>query len=173
MAGDNRYHSIFGAVSGCVAVNASDLAPVLVAFDASIVTTRKTIKAEDFFGVNGIKTTVLDDDELVKEVQIPTPTSGTKSAFVKFALRKAIDFPIVNCAAVINDSSARICLNGVYNLPYRTTAAEEAIAGQTINEASAEVAGEAAVADSAPLEKSKYKIQIAKTMVKRAILACG
>ncbi len=144
----------------------------MIALDAKIKTTKKVIEAEKFFAVNGYRTTVLDTDEIVTEVQVPAPAAGTRSAFVKFALRKSIDFPIVNCAAVINDKAARICLNALFNLPYRATAAEEAITGKTINEANAEAAGEAAMSGAKPLATNKYKVQIAKVMVKRAILAC-
>ena len=174
-AGDNRYHSIFSGVLACMAVNPSDTAPALVVLDAKIVTSAgRTINAEDFWAAdNGIKSTVLDDDEIVTEIQVPTPASGVKSAFVKFALRKSIDFPIVNCAAAIGGGAARICLNAVFNNPYRPTASEEAIAGQTINEASAEAAGVAAASGSMELTMNKYKIQIAKGMVKKAILACA
>ena len=38
MTGDNRYHSIFGAVNRCIAVNISDTAPALIALDAKVVT---------------------------------------------------------------------------------------------------------------------------------------
>lgn len=171
MMGDNIYHSIFGGVAGCVAVNPSDTAPALVALDATIVTSKREIAAEDFWDVKIPKSTVLDDDEIVTEIQVPA-FSG-KSAFIKFALRTEIDFPIVNCAAAIDGSSARICLNAVYNKPYRATGAEDAIAGKTIDEANAEAAGAAATTGSMALAMNKYKIQIAKTMVKRAILACA
>jgi CO/xanthine dehydrogenase FAD-binding subunit len=122
--------------------------------------------------VKGYRTTVLEDDEIVTEIQLPAPPSGSKSAFIKFALRKSIDFPIVNCAAMINGRTARICLNGVFNKPHRAKAAEEAIAGKPIDEINAEAAGEAAVSDAVVLEANRYKVQIAKVMVKRAILAC-
>ena len=173
LLGDNRYHSIFGAMNGCVAVNPSDVAPALIVLDASVVTSERTIAIEDFFTMDGEKTTVLGDNEVVTEIQVPTPASGTKSAFVKFALRKSFDFPIVNCAAAISSTAAKICLNGVYNVPRRATEAEDAIAGQTINEANAEAAGEAAVADASALPNNKYMIQIAKVMIKKAILACA
>jgi CO/xanthine dehydrogenase FAD-binding subunit len=45
------------------------------------------------------------------------------------------------------------------------------MAGKPVNEANAEAAGAAAVADAKPLPATKYKVQIAKTLVKRAILA--
>jgi xanthine dehydrogenase YagS FAD-binding subunit len=173
LLGDNRYHSIFGAIDGCVAVNVSDIAPALIALDAEVVTSKRNIAIENFFAVNGVSSTVLDGDEIITEIQVPTPSAGTKTAFLKFAIRKAIDFPIVNCAVSINGASARICLNGVHNNPYRATAAEDVIAGQEINESNAEAAGEAAIASASALPKNKYMIQIAKTLVKRAILSCA
>ena len=72
---------------------------------------------------------------------------------------------------VMNQLQA-IALNGVAPKPYRATKAEAAIAGKPINDANADAAGLAAVADAAPLPSSKYKVQIAKTLVKRALLAC-
>jgi xanthine dehydrogenase YagS FAD-binding subunit len=175
MAGDNRYHSIFGAVKACVAVNPSDTAPALVALNAKIVTTKQTIDAENFWDVAIPGSTVLAADEIVKEIQIPTPASGVKTAFIKVAIRKSIDFPIVNCAASIGGGDARICLNAVYNKPYRATKAEDAIKGKTIDATNAEAAGAAAVSNAMvlPGNYQQYKVQIAKAMVKRAILACA
>ncbi len=177
MAGDNRYHSIFGAIGACVAVNPSDTAPALVALNATIITNKREIAADDFWKVAIPGSTTLEDDEIVTEIQIPEPAG--KSTFLKFAMRSSIDFPIVNCAAMVGGGEASICLNAVYNMPLRATAAEETIAGQTINEAAADAAAEAAVSDASgfPANGSnpgnKYKIKIAKALVKRAILACA
>jgi xanthine dehydrogenase YagS FAD-binding subunit len=179
MAGDNRYHSIFGAIKACLAVNPSDTAPALVALNARIVTTRQTIDAGNFWDFAVPGSTVLTSDEIVKEIQIPTPANGVKSAFIKFAIRKSIDFPVVNCAAAIGDGDARICLNAVYNKPYRCTDAEDSIKGKVIDDSSAENAATAAVAKAIGMSSNdsnpgnKYKIQIAKALVKRAILACA
>jgi xanthine dehydrogenase YagS FAD-binding subunit len=173
MAGENRYHSIFGGVSACMAVNPSDTAPALVALNARIVTSRRTINAEEFWAVKIPRSTILDNDEIITEVQVPAPASGVNSAFVKFALRSSIDFPIVNCAAAIGGGTARICLNAVYNKPYRATKAEEFIAGKTIDVASAQSASTAAVTGAKALTMNKWKIQVAAGMVKKAILACA
>jgi NADPH-dependent glutamate synthase beta subunit-like oxidoreductase/CO/xanthine dehydrogenase FAD-binding subunit len=161
----------------CVAVNSSDIAPALIALDARIKTTKRVIEAEKFFTVDKEKTTVLSDDEIVTEIQVPIPNIGTKSKFIKFALRKSIDFPVINCASAIESEegvvkSAKICLNAVYNTPYRATKAEELIIGKMIDESTAEVVGNAAIAGACPLTKNKYKAQIAKTLVKRTVLAC-
>jgi len=178
--GDNRYHSIFGgSVSGgCFAVHPSDTAPALIALDAKIKTSSRTIDAENFFEVKPVKTTVLKADEIVTEIQIPAPSGTTRSAFLKFALRKSIDFPIVNCAAMItfkDDSitGARICLNAVHVIPYRTVQAEQIITGRKIDEALAEEAGKAAVSGAKPLEHNKYMVAVARTLVKRSILTCA
>jgi xanthine dehydrogenase YagS FAD-binding subunit len=71
---------------------------------------------------------------MVLEIEVPRPAAGVQAHFIKFAIRKSIDFPVVNCAAAIASEngvvrSARICLNSVYNLPYRVFAAEEYLAG--------------------------------------------
>lgn len=162
---------------GCVAANSSDIAPALVALDARIMTSKRVIKADEFFTVAGNSSTVLDTDEIVTEIEIPKTGSTTRGCFLKFAIRKSIDFPIVNCAVTISSEgdkvkSARICLNSVYTTPYRATGAEEYLVGKAINDATAEKAGAAAVVPACPLADSKYKVQIAKTLVKRAILAC-
>ena len=171
MMGDNRYHSIFGVVNKCIAVNISDTAPALIALNAKVVTTARTINAENFFDVKLPSNTVLAAGEVIKEIQVPTPPAGAKSAFLKFAIRKSIDFPIVNCAVMVGGGTSRIALNAVAPKPYRAVKAEAAIAGKPINESTAEAAGLAAVEDAKPLGATKYKVQIAKTLVKRALLS--
>lgn len=155
---------------GCYAVNPSDIAPSLIALGASVITNRRTIDAEEFFDVKISSNTVLGADEIITEIQIPVPASDVKSAFIKFAFRKSIDFPIVNCAVKVGDGSPRICLGAVAPTPYRAFDAESMIKGKPIDEALAEEAGAAAVIGAQTFEANKFKIQVAKTMVKRALL---
>jgi NADPH-dependent glutamate synthase beta subunit-like oxidoreductase/CO/xanthine dehydrogenase FAD-binding subunit len=163
---------------GCVAVNSSDIAPVLIALGAKIKTSRRVIEADEFFMVGVDQTTVLKDDEIVMEIQVPEQGGESHSKFIKLAIRKSIDFPIVNCAAAISAhdgvvNSVRICLNSVYNLPYRVCAAEEYMLGKTIGESNAEAAAEVGLQGAFSVVNNRYKIQIARALVKRAILACG
>ncbi|MFZ5570692.1 MAG: FAD binding domain-containing protein [Thermodesulfobacteriota bacterium] len=178
--GDNRYHSIFGGSveGGCYAVHPSDTAPAVLAMNAGIVTSKRIIPASEFFQVGVHHTTVLDRDEIVTAIRVPEPEPGTSSAFLKFALRKSIDFPIVNCAAVIRREKdavthVRIYLNAVSVVPRRALAAERALTGKAIDETSAEAAGKAAVAEAKPMEANAYMVTIAKALVQRTILACG
>ena len=155
----------------CYAVNPSDTAPVLIALGAKIVTTKRVFEAEDFFAVDILTNTKLDKDEIVTEIRIPEAKDGDKSVYKRFAFRKSIDFPVVNLAILRKaDGETRICLNAVAPVPYRAKGAEAAVSGKAITEESAEAAGEAAVAAAEPFEANKYKIQIAKTLVKRTLL---
>lgn len=177
LEGDDRYHSIFGGSveDGCIAVHPSDTAPALIALEARIQTSKRIVAARDFFRVGECKTTILDEDEIVTEIQVPLPLG--KSTFAKFALRKAIDFPIVNGAAMIAMSdgvvnAARICLNAVYVIPYPATLAEQTLIGKPLDEASAQAAAEAAVFNARPRHRNTFMVEIAKVLVKKMVLAC-
>jgi xanthine dehydrogenase YagS FAD-binding subunit len=179
LEGDKRYHSIFGASveQGCIAVHPSDTATALIALNARIKTTRRTVETENFFQVDVSKTTVLANDEFVTQILIPKPPATARGTYLKFALRKSIDFPIVSCAAMIstvNDrvETARICLNAVYVKPYRALKAEAYMIGKKIDEAHAKKAGEAVITDAKPLGDNDYMVQLAQVMIKRAIMAC-
>jgi CO/xanthine dehydrogenase FAD-binding subunit len=149
----------------------------LIALGAAVETSKRTVDAEDFFGAGVGKTTVLDSDEIVTAIRVPRPPDGARSAFSKFALRRSIDFAIVNCAAMITISGgdaigARICLNAVDFKPRRALEAEESIRGKFVDEEKAEAAGAAAVSGARPMSCNGYMVQIARTLVKRTILAC-
>jgi xanthine dehydrogenase YagS FAD-binding subunit len=178
--GDNRYHSIFGGTveQGCYAVHPSDTAPALTSLQARIKTNKRVLPLEDFFEIGVAKTTALAPDEIVLEIFIPEPEKGCKSAFLKFALRKSIDFPIVNCAAAVTIrdkkiEQARICLNAVHVKPYRPKAAEEALQNKALDEDSAALAGDLAVVEARPLKHNAYMVQITRALVKRTLLACA
>ncbi len=179
--GDNRYHSIFGpsVTGGCLAVHPSDTAPALIALDARVRTSRRTIALEDLFTVGVSATTVLEGDEIVLDFVIPRPAAGAKSAFTKFALRKTIDFPIINCAASIVTSEsdrigqARVCLNAVFVKPLRAVRAEESLVGQALDRDAADRAGREAVRNAKPVRHNAYLVSVARAAVERTVLACA
>ncbi|MCL2615446.1 MAG: FAD binding domain-containing protein [Dehalococcoidia bacterium] len=181
--GVNLYHSIFGADGGCLAVCPSDTAPALVALGAKIVTNKKPNgwDAEEFFEIKSDQINSLDRDEFVTEIKIPALPAGTKSVYKKFAFRRSFDFPLVGVAVAVTTSGstvsdASIVLGGVHNMPLRAASAESFIKGETITDTTAADAGTEAVKIArdtlSAYENPKvgYKIQIAKTLVKRALL---
>lgn len=161
---------------GCVAVNPSDLAVALMALGAKIKIVGskgfRVVPIENFFS---LPRGALAADELIAEIQVPRPPENAKQTFLKFRLRSSIDFPIVSVASlVIMDGEvckeARIVLGAVSPRPIRAIMAEQAIKGKAINIKTAEIAAEAAVAGAVPLNMNEYKVEITKTLVKRALL---
>jgi xanthine dehydrogenase YagS FAD-binding subunit len=66
--------------------------------------------------------------------------------------------------------SARVVLGAVAPVPWRSEDAERALVGKPLNEQTAMEAAEAAVRAAQPLNRNGYKVQIARTAVKRAIM---
>jgi xanthine dehydrogenase YagS FAD-binding subunit len=176
VSGDNRYHAILGG-KRCYAVCPSDTAVALAALDAQITIAgpkgeRRRMAVTGFFGTLG---NALKGDEMITEIEVPMVTGLSKQTFLKFTLRNPIDFAIVSVASVITVErglcvDARIVLGAVAPTPVRSTKAEEVIKGRPIDQNAAAEAAEEAVLGAMPLSMNAYKVEIAKTLVKRAIL---
>lgn len=179
LLGDNRYHSIFGAVGpkslACVAVNPSDLAVALTALDGKVLTTRRTVDAAAFFASNAMAPTVLEQDEIIQGIMVPKQPAGTRQRYCKFRLRATIDFAIVSVAAVVTTekgicTGARIALGAVAPASFRAHSAEKSLLGKQINQQSAAEAAELAAEGTRPLRMNAYKVEITKALVKQALL---
>jgi xanthine dehydrogenase YagS FAD-binding subunit len=181
--GDSRY---YGSIMGghlCLSNHPSDTAVALAALDAQVHVTSprgKQITAiTDFLPGHGwvdgrLQCHVLRADEIVTEIEIPF--RPTHSAYVKFALRKSWDFAIASAAvsAVIQDgilNDVRIVLGGVATFPYRSREAEDLLRSKQISEAGAAAAAEAALQSAKPLKMNSYKVELSKTLVRRALLS--
>jgi len=173
--GDNRYHAILEG-KRCFAVCPSDMAVALTALDAKIKVVRlenvRTVLVKDFFET---LRNVLGPDEIVTEIQVPRPPERAKQTFLKFRLRKSVDFAIASVGSMITVEEgackdARIILGAVAPTPVRSKEAENTIKGKAIEETTADEAAEAAMTGAKPLSMNAYKIEITKTLIKRAIL---
>jgi xanthine dehydrogenase YagS FAD-binding subunit len=179
--GENRYHAIFGG-GPAYFVSASSFGPALIALDAKVkIASAKGVRdvaAKDFFVMpssNTDRETAIQPGEIVTEIVIPT---GMKNATYEVRERDGLDWPLAaaSVALKMNGSSvasAKIVLGHVAPTPWAVAAAEAAIAGKSIDEASAEAAGMAAIQGARPLSQNDYKVQLAKVCVKRALLAAA
>ena len=163
---------------GCVAVSPSDLAPALVALDAAVKTTKRVLRAEEFFSAAKTASTVLEPGELLEEVRLPAPAPGSRQAFMKFRIRKSIDFPVVDVAVVVEFEAgkitdARVVLGAVAPTPLRARASEAYLLGRELSEETAAEAAALAVAGCIPLGHNQYKISVVRALIKRAILAAA
>jgi xanthine dehydrogenase YagS FAD-binding subunit len=117
---------------------------------------------------------VLAADELLTHVILPAP-GNVKSGHYEVRYKTSHDWPIAFATVLLtmNGStvgSARVVMGAVAPVPWRSQPAEQALAGKAITEETANAAAEAALRDARPLSQNGYKIQVAKTAVKRAIL---
>jgi|TARA_B110001454_G_scaffold30386_1_gene29661 xanthine dehydrogenase YagS FAD-binding subunit len=178
--GLNREHALFGA-SRCVAVSPSDTAPALVALDATMVVAsssrERLIPAQDFFvgpERDIVNMTVLNDDEILTAVRIPSTWANAEFYFEKVADRNVWDFALVNIAAAFKVSGgsiedARIVCGAVECTPRRLESVESAIRGQQRSEELAASAGEMATEGARPLNYNHFKVPLMQNLVKRAI----
>jgi xanthine dehydrogenase YagS FAD-binding subunit len=178
VAGDNRYHAIMGGEK-CYAVCPSDAAIALAALDATVIVQtlegERSVALEDFYDVLGPR---LKPGEIMTRIRIPPPPAEARQTFLKFRLREAVDFAVASVGVCLSLKAgvcqdARIVLGAVAPTPVLATAAVKTINGKPINEATAQRAAEAAVADAKPLSRNAYKVEITKTLVKRALLSLG
>jgi xanthine dehydrogenase YagS FAD-binding subunit len=117
---------------------------------------------------------VLQPDELLTHVILPPPGS-VKHGHYEVRYKASHDWPIAFATVLLtmNGSTvqgARVVMGAVAPVPWRSQAAEQALAGKTITPETAAAAADAALRGAAPLSQNAYKIQVAKAAVERAIL---
>lgn len=161
---------------GCYAVSPSDISPVLVMAGADIVTTERTLTAEELFTKKLTVQDILTPGELVKEIRVPK-RSG-QMHYDKKRVRNAIDFAIVSLAScldvkdnVIQD--ARLVFGGVAPVPLRVKHVEEFLKGKAVTEETADQAAGLAVGGASPMGKNEYKLFMMKDLMRSAVLRAG
>ncbi len=182
--GQNKYSVIFDE-SPCVAVHPSDLAPALIALDATVTlrgsSNTSTIPIADFFAPPSAERRTdhhLEPAELIVEIQVPAQLQGSRGVYLKMMDRQAWAFALVSAAAqmTLKDGiveRVRLALGGVANVPWRMHVAEALLEGHAFTpEAAAEVATQA-VADATPLAHNTYKVPLARELARRALLAAA
>ena len=181
--GENQYHAIFGNDGPSHIVHPSSLAVPFVAYGARFRVLgpngEREVAAADYFTLptlqNVLKENVLDDEDILTHVILPRP-GIVRHGHYEVRYKASHDWPLAFTTVVLtmsgqnNIASARVVLGAVAPIPWRSKAAEAALAGKPLNEQTAIAAGEAAVAEAKPMSGNAYKVQIAKTAVKRAIM---
>jgi xanthine dehydrogenase YagS FAD-binding subunit len=179
--GENQFHAIFGEGPSYI-VHPSSLAVPFVAHDATFRLLgprgERLIKAAEYFTMptreNVQRENVLEPDELLTHVILPAP-GGVKSGHYEVRFKTSHDWPIAFATVLLSMSGstvqgARVVMGAVAPVPWRSQAAEKALAGKRITPETAVAAAEAALIGAEPLSRNAYKVQVAKTAVERAIL---
>ena len=179
--GENQFHAIFGSGPSFI-VHPSSLAVPSVAYGATFrllgPNGERMVPAAEYFTMPTLQNVqtenVLASNELLTHVILPPP-GPVKSGHYEVRYKESHDWPIAFATVLLTMNgdavrAARVVMGAVAPVPWRAQAAEAALVGKPINEATAAAAADAALRDARPLSQNAYKIQIAKTAVKRAIL---
>jgi xanthine dehydrogenase YagS FAD-binding subunit len=178
--GENQYHAIFGD-GPCHIIHPSSLAVPAMALGAKFRVVgpggEREIAAEQYFVMpdkNLFGETVLQPNELLTHVILPAPGSS-KSATYEVRYKQSHDWPLGAASAVLDMNGttvrgARIVMGAVAPIPWRVQSAERALVGKAVTEQTAMAAADAAIQGAKPMTQNAYKVQIARTAVKRAIM---
>jgi xanthine dehydrogenase YagS FAD-binding subunit len=182
--GDNRYHAILGNAGPAYFVNPSSLAPALISLGATARVFgpkgSRDVPLEKFFltpSSNDEREYDVKPNEILTEIIVPAAT-GVRNATYEVRQKEALDWPLAAASVAVRMSggqvkSARVVLGHVAPIPWLSAEAEQALVGKAITEETAEAAGVAAVQGAKSFGGNKYKIQLARVSVKRALLAAA
>jgi xanthine dehydrogenase YagS FAD-binding subunit len=181
--GNNRYHAIFGNAGPAKFVNASRVAPALIALEARVRVIgprpddESLLPLEFFYRTprdEGQRENVLLPNQLLTHILLP-PADGVLSATYEVRQSEGPDYPLAAAAAALRMEGgmvrdAHIVLGQVAPVPWVSADAVRSLIGLPVTEETAQAAGDAAVASATPLSENRYKVQLARVAVKRAIL---
>lgn len=182
--GDNRFHAILGNDGPACFVTPSTVAPLLVALGTQVAVLgpqgERRMDLESFFRIpqkEGEREHDLAPGEIVTEIVVP-PATGLRVASYEVRQRETLDWSLATASVVLamdgdRVSRARVVLGQVAPVPWTAKAAEALLVGRTLDRATAEKAGEAAIEGAKPLSRNRYKVQLARVAVKRALLAAA
>lgn len=189
IGGYNRIHAILGAdgnsasdnAKACIATNPSDMNVALSALDAVVQVQgpsgNRTIPLLDFHRLPGNepqRDTVLEPNELIVAIDLPTPKLAGKSHYLKVRDRASYAFALVSVAArmaVENGTirEVRLALGGVAHKPWRKPDVEAQLVGKSATEATFREAARQLLAGAKPHEHNAFKIQLAENAIVRAL----
>jgi xanthine dehydrogenase YagS FAD-binding subunit len=147
--GLHNEHAIFGN-DFCASAHPSDLAAALLALRATLRTNRRELPLAELYRLpteDDRATTTLEDGELILELEHDRPLAST---YLKAMDRRRYAFAIVGVAAARYERETRLALAGVAPVPWA-------------------VEGERELQHAKPLPGNAYKLDIAKTLVRRAL----
>ena len=118
--------------------------------------------------------TVLKPGQLVSHIRLPSPERQVSGTYEVLQMQ-GLDWPLAAAAATVDLDGelvreSRIVLGHVAPMPWVAHEASQSLVGLPVNEETAGRAGDIAVASATPLSGNAYKVQLARTAVKRAVL---
>ncbi len=179
--GENQFHCIFGGGGTCFIVHPSDTAPALVALNATARLAgprgSRDVPLEKFFVLPEVdvqRETVLARGEIVTEIRIPPPVSGTRSSYRKVRARRSWDFALAGVAMALRFDrkrviDGRVVLSGAAPIPWRSKEVEQIVRGKELTVDVIAAAAKAVTSGAEPLEKNGYKLALFQGMIEEEL----
>lgn len=160
----------------CVAAHSADGATALCALGAELEIagpdgSRRTVSIDTFFTSDGVWNRRMARDELLVAIRLPALAAGTRAAFRKLRIRRSIDFPLANVAAVgsFDDdgtvTSFRLYVSGMGSYPRRVGKVEEIVLGGELTREKVEAVAEQAFRQCHPLANITVDAEWRRAMV--------
>lgn len=159
----------------CLAVQSSDLAPVLIALDAQVqlvgVRGERWLSASDLYQNDGIHYLRKAPDEILSAVRLP-PSQQIRANYQKLRRRGSFDFPILSVAVAVQQAEdgiccdARLVVGAIASAPIRVAAAEAVLRGKQIDEEVIAEAAEHIYQAAKPLDNTDMTLSYRKQMVR-------
>jgi len=156
-----------GTIGGSLANNdpAADYPAAALGLGATIKTTARTIKADDFF--TGMFETALEDGEIITEVAFPVPE---KAAYMKFP-NPASRYAMVGVFVAKTKAGVRVAVTGAASSVFRESAMEAALAKSFTPDAVANIKVSPANLNADLHGTAEYRAHLVTVMAKRAVAA--
>ena len=156
-----------GTIGGSIANNdpAADYPSAVVALNATVVTNKRKITADDFF--KGMFETALQPGEIITAVQFPIPE---KSAYMKFP-NPASRYAIVGVYVAKTGSGTRVAVTGAGPCVFRQKDMEAALAKSFAPDAVANIKQSASGLNGDIHASPEYRAHLVTVMAKRAVAA--
>ena len=165
----------------CHAAWSGDLAPALIALDASIEllggTGSRSLPLADFYQDDGAKPLMLLPGELVTGVRIPAQAAGMRCAYRKARVRAAVDFPLAGVAMRLLMSEGvltelRVALTGTNSQPILIEGSD-ALCNKAVAAESLAALGKLVQKQVSPMRStvtaSNYRRQVASVLAQRLL----
>lgn len=158
-----------GTIGGSVANNdpAADYPAGVLALDATVVTDRREIAADDFF--TDMFETALAEDEIITAVRFPVPK---RAAYMKFP-NPASRYAIVGVMVAETANGIRVAVTGAAPCVFRMTAMEDALSKSFTPEAIAGIKVDGAEFNEDIHASAEYRAHLVNVMARRAVTAAG
>ena len=169
----NHLYSVAFDLGPCVAPHPSTMAAALLAYEATIITDRRSgLTIGDVLGdgSNGAADHALKSGEMIKGIQLPAPIPGERALYRRAISRSHAEWPLVEvCARAVISAGAfqfiRIAAGGIAPVPLRLSASEAALQGAAANTANIIRAADQATAGAKPLPMTGYKLDLLRGVV--------